>query len=180
MLPRTCFSRPSTSLFAPWKSTRLSMANSARHVTKSASPRQIWICFPYFQQSGSRLALQLDITLETIPLLRHTTTPPLNAISRLLTVFRTPQKRLMSSGQPSPGPPFLRPWPAWTGSVCPSARSVLRFHAKGYDGDQYASRNGTASPARWKRTPRHTRNITPEPPAERHKHQVGTAGLADR
>ena len=74
------------------------------------------ICFPYLQKSGSRLALQLDITLETIPLLRHNTTPPLNAISRLTTVFRTPQKRLMSSGQPSPGPPFLRPWP-----VCPFA-----------------------------------------------------------
>ena len=27
-------------------------------------------------------------------------------------------------------------------NVCPSARSVLRFHAKGYDGDEYASRNG--------------------------------------
>ena len=80
-------------------------------------------CFPYFQQSGSRLALQLDITLETIPLLRHTTTPPLNAILRLLTVFRTPQKPLMSSGQPSPRPPASPPCPFTRLSVCPHVTS---------------------------------------------------------
>ena len=54
------------------------------------------------------------------------------------------------------------------------------FYVKGYDGDEYASRGGTASPARWKRTPGRTRKITPEPPAERHISQVSYAGLADR
>ena len=124
------------------------MAGSARHITKSASPRRIPVLsrrracpefcrracpelaegkgigfvFPYFQNFGPFLALEVDITLETIPLLRHDAAPPLNVISRLTTVFRTPQKPLMSSGQPSPGlPPARRYVAAGVGrrSGCP-------------------------------------------------------------
>ena len=126
---------------------------------RPAPPCHIRICFSYFQNFGSFLALQVDITFETNTLLRHDAAPPLNVISRLTTVFTTYKKRLMSSSQPSPGPPRL-----------PACHPLCyAFHAKGYDGDEYASRNGTASPARWKRTPRRTRNITPEPPAERNQ-----------
>ena len=57
-----------------------------------------------FKKMGSHLALQLDITSETIPLLRHKTIPPLNAISRLTTIFTTYKKRLMSSCKPSNQP----------------------------------------------------------------------------
>ena len=102
----------------------ISMAGSARHITKSASPLRILVLslkftlskvegkgigfvFPYFQNFGPFLALEVDITLETIPLLRHDAAPPLNVISRLTTVFTTYKKRLMSSAQPSPGPPSL-------------------------------------------------------------------------
>ena len=67
--------------------------------------KEIGFVFSYFQNFGPFLALEVDITLETIPLLRHDAAPPLNAISRLITVFRTPKTRLMSSGQPSPGSP---------------------------------------------------------------------------
>ena len=59
----------------------------------------IGIVFPYFQNFGPFLALEVDITLETNPLLRHDAAPPLNVISRLMTVFTTPKKRLMSSGE---------------------------------------------------------------------------------
>ena len=124
----------------------------------------------------SHLRLVLNITLETIPPSQaqnnpnRLNLPMLTVFSRLTcTVHEYHQNRLMSK--------LLRPSPETT-LVCPSACSVLRFHAKGYDGDEYASRSGTASPARWKRTPRHTRNITPEPPAERD--QVSQDGLADR
>ena len=60
---------------------------------------RIGIVSPYFQNFGSFLALEVDITLETIPLLRHDAAPPLNVISRLMTVFTTYKKRLMSSGE---------------------------------------------------------------------------------
>ena len=69
------------------------------------SRREIGFVSPYFQNFGPFLALEVDITLETIPLLRHDAAPPLNAISRLTTVLTTHKKRLMSSGQPSHGPP---------------------------------------------------------------------------
>ena len=110
----------------------ISMPGSARHITKSASPLRILvlslkftlnkvegpvlsfvegketgIVFPYFQNFGPFLALEVDITLETIPLLRHDAAPPLNVISRLTTVFTTYKKRLMSSAPTSPGPPTL-------------------------------------------------------------------------
>ena len=137
----------------------------ALHCENLPLPPTIGFVFPYFQNFGPFLALQVDITLETIPLLRHDAAPPLNVISRLTTVFRTPQKRLMSSSQPSPGPPFPQ-------TLCPfdpPSPLCYAFYAKGYDGDEYASRNGTASPVRWKRTPRRTRNITPKPPAERNQ-----------
>ena len=59
----------------------------------------IGFVFPYFQNFGPFLALEVDITLETIPLLRHDAAPPLNIISRLTTIFTTYKKRLMSSWQ---------------------------------------------------------------------------------
>ena len=60
---------------------------------------RIGIVSPYFQNVGPFLALEVDITLETNPLLRHDAAPPLNFISRLMTVFTTYKKRLMSSGE---------------------------------------------------------------------------------
>ena len=74
------------------------------------------ICFPYFIKNGSHLALQLYITFETNPLLRHNATPPLRAISCLTTIFTTPQNRLMSSSQPSARPPACPYVPM---SICP-------------------------------------------------------------
>ena len=83
---------------------------SARLQTKTVAPiTTVGIVFAYFQNFGSFLALQVDITFETNTLLRHNTTPPLNAISRLTTVFTTHKKRLMSSGQPSPRTTRLSP-----------------------------------------------------------------------
>ena len=80
-------------------------------VLSFAEGKGIGIVFPYFQKNGSHLALQLDITSETIPLLRHNTTPPLNAISRLTTIFTTHKKRLMSSGNPQPRTEPIPPCP---------------------------------------------------------------------
>ena len=89
----------------------------ALHCENLSLPTTFGFVFPYFQTFGPFLALEVDITLETIPLLRHDAAPPLNVISRLTTVFTTPKKRLMSSSQPSPGPPPTPPrLPA-----CPSA-----------------------------------------------------------
>ena len=79
---------------------------SAPLQTKTVAPMTtVGIVFAYFQNFGPFLALQVDITFETNALLRHNTTPPLNAISRLTTVLTTHKKRLMSSDQPSPRPP---------------------------------------------------------------------------
>ena len=75
---------------------------SLKFTLSQVEGKEIGFVFPYLQKNGSHLALQLDITLETIPLLRHNTTPPLNAISRLTTVFTTHKKRLMSSCNPQP------------------------------------------------------------------------------
>ena len=125
--------------------------------------------FPIFLNFWLPFSLVLNITLETIPPSQAQNNPTVNrrltTFSCLTCIFTTPQNRLMSSCSTiarTTRPPLM----VSLSNHCPPARSVLRFHAKGYDGDEYASRSGTASPARWKRTPRPTRNITPEPPAE--------------
>ena len=83
---------------------------SAPLQTKTVAPMTtVGIVFLIFSKIWSVLALELDITFETIPLLRHNTTPPLNAISRLTTVLTTHKKRLMSSAQPSPRTTRLSP-----------------------------------------------------------------------
>ena len=83
-----------------------SCPEQSRRACPELSRREgIGFVFPYFQNFGPFLALEVDITSETNTLLRHNTAPPLNAISRLTTVLTTPKKRLMSSGQPSSGPP---------------------------------------------------------------------------
>ena len=81
----------------PRRSVPLSSQNARLHTLNFApesdsflTSAKIWLDF----------SLVLDITLETNPLLRHDTNPPLHAISCLTTVFTTPQNRVMSSSQP--------------------------------------------------------------------------------
>ena len=73
---------------------------------KPSHPYGFWICFSYLQKGGSRLALQLDITSETIRrktvptgtthmALAASSTPPMSRFSRLLLI---PSDR--SSAQP--------------------------------------------------------------------------------
>ena len=70
---------------------------SLKFTLSKVEGKEIGIVFPYFQENGSILALQVDITFETNALLRHNHHSPLNDISRLITVFTTHKKRLMSS-----------------------------------------------------------------------------------
>ncbi len=74
---------------------------SLKFTLSKVEGKEIGIVFPYFQENGSHLALQLDITSETIPLLRHNRHSTVNAISRLATVFTPHKKRLMSSSNPA-------------------------------------------------------------------------------